>query len=38
MKVVVQRCQNASVSVNNELINSIENGLMVLVGFTHDDS
>ena len=38
MKVVVQRCKEASVSVNNEIVNQIENGLMILVGFTQNDS
>lgn len=38
MKVVIQRCKYASVTVDNKLINKIENGLLVLVGFTHDDN
>ena len=38
MKVVVQRCEKASVSVDNKLINAIENGLMILVGFTEGDT
>lgn len=38
MKVVVQRCQKASVSVNDNLINEIGQGLMILVGFTEGDS
>lgn len=38
MKVVVQRSKESSVSVNNELINSINSGLVLLVGFTHDDT
>ena len=38
MKVVVQRCEKASVSVDGKLINAIENGLMILVGFTEGDT
>ncbi|MFC0270123.1 D-aminoacyl-tRNA deacylase [Metabacillus herbersteinensis] len=37
MKVVVQRAKNASVTVNQEVVGEIEQGLMVLVGVTHDD-
>lgn len=37
MKLVVQRCQKASVSVDGKLINNIEHGLMILVGFTEGD-
>ena len=38
MRVVVQRCSKASVSVDGSLINQIGNGLMILVGFTQNDS
>lgn len=38
MRVVIQKCLKSSVSVDNKLVSSIENGLMVLVGFTHDDN
>ena len=38
MRVVVQKCLESSVSVDGKLISSIDKGLMVLVGFTHDDS
>lgn len=38
MKVVVQRCKNSSVEVDGKLVNEIGKGLMVLVGFTHDDT
>ena len=38
MRVVVQRCSKASVSVNGKLINEIGKGLMVLVGFTQNDT
>ncbi|WP_054958131.1 D-aminoacyl-tRNA deacylase [Paenibacillus dakarensis] len=37
MKVVIQRCKNAQVSVNEEIVGSIGQGLMVLVGVTHED-
>ncbi len=37
MKVVVQRVTEASVSVNNEVVGKIGNGLLLLVGFTHND-
>jgi len=39
MKAVVQRVTEASVTVDGEIVGSIqEPGLMVLVGITHDDS
>ena len=38
MRVVVQRCKKASVSVDNKLINDINQGLMILVGFTSSDT
>ena len=38
MKVVLQRTTKASVKVNNEVIGKIDNGLVVLVSFTHDDN
>jgi len=37
MRVVVQKCLESSVSVDGTLVSSIGRGLMVLVGFTHDD-
>lgn len=37
MKVVVQRSKHSSVSVNNELINEIDSGLVLLVGIAVDD-
>lgn len=37
MKVVVQKCLESSVCVDNQVVSSVGNGLMVLVGFTHDD-
>lgn len=38
MKVVVQRCKEASVTVNGEVVGKIDQGLMVLVGVTHEDT
>ncbi|NOU73326.1 D-tyrosyl-tRNA(Tyr) deacylase [Paenibacillus sp. LMG 31458] len=38
MRVVVQRCKRAEVTVNDVTIGRIEQGLMLLVGITHDDS
>ena len=38
MRVVVQRCKNASVSVDNKTIGKIDKGMVLLVGFTHNDS
>ena len=38
MKTVLQRVSSASVTVNNTLISSIKQGLLILVGFTHSDT
>ena len=38
MRVLVQRCSNAKCVVNNKTINEIDNGLMLLVGFTDTDN
>ena len=38
MRVLVQRCDSASVSVDNKLVGSIEKGMMILVGFTQTDT
>ena len=37
MRVVIQRVLRASVRVGDDLINSIDRGLCVLIGITHDD-
>lgn len=37
MKVVVQRSKKSSVTVNNQLVNEISSGLVLLVGFTEGD-
>lgn len=38
MKVVVQRAKNAKVTVNQQVVGSIDHGLMILVGVTHEDN
>ncbi len=38
MKLVIQRVKKASVTVNNELISEINQGLLILVGFADSDT
>ena len=38
MKVIVQKCLESSVSVDGKVVSTIGKGLMVLVGFTHNDT
>ena len=38
MRVLVQRCENASVTANGKLTGTCHNGLMLLVGFTKTDT
>ena len=38
MKVILQRVSSASVKVDNQIVNEISNGLLLLVGFTHNDT
>ena len=38
MKILVQRCKYASVTVDNKIVGSINKGLMLLVGFTEGDN
>lgn len=38
MKVVVQKCQYSSVTVDDEVVGEIKEGLNVLVGFTQGDT
>ena len=38
MKVVVQRCSSAAVSIDGETVGRIGQGLMLLVGLTHEDN
>lgn len=37
MRVLVQRCEKAKVSVDNKIVGKINHGLMILVGFTAGD-
>lgn len=37
MRLVIQRVISASVKVDNNTVSQIDNGLMVLVGITHED-
>ncbi|MGL4522696.1 MAG: D-aminoacyl-tRNA deacylase [Bacilli bacterium] len=38
MKVVLQRSKQASVTIEGDVVGSIERGLVLLVGITHDDT
>ena len=38
MRVLVQRCDKASVSVDNKIVGKIDKGMMILVGFTDTDT
>lgn len=38
MKVVVQRSKEASVTIDNKIVGSIDKGLVLLVGFTQNDT
>ena len=38
MRVLVQRCDKASVSVDNKVVGKISKGMMILVGFTDTDT
>ena len=38
MKVLVQRCDKASVKVDNKVVGAIDKGMMILVGFTQNDT
>ena len=38
MKCVIQRCKEANCKVNNKITGQINNGYLVLVGFTKDDN
>ena len=37
MRVVVQRCNEASVAVDKKVVGKIKDGMMILVGFTEGD-
>lgn len=38
MKTVIQRVKKASVTVDNKIVSQIENGLLILLGITDEDS
>lgn len=38
MRVVIQRCKNASVKVNDKIIGKINKGYLLFVGFTNGDN
>ena len=38
MKIIIQRCDNAKVDVDNKTVGSIQKGMMLLVGFTDTDN
>lgn len=38
MRVIIQRSLKSSVSINNKIVGKIDNGLVILVGFTHTDT
>ena len=38
MRVVVQRSEEAKVTVDNKVVGKIDRGLMLLVGFTDTDT
>ena len=38
MRILVQRCDSASVKVDNKTVGSIDKGMMILVGFTQTDT
>jgi D-tyrosyl-tRNA(Tyr) deacylase len=38
MRVVIQRVQGASVTIQNKVYSSIDHGLLILLGIEHDDS
>ena len=38
MKIIVQRCTSANVTVDNKIVGKIDKGLLLLIGFTHNDT
>ena len=38
MRIVVQRCREASVTIDDKIVGKIDKGLMLLVGFTKGDT
>lgn len=38
MRIVVQRCLTAQVKIDKKIVGKIDRGMLVLVGFTHNDT
>lgn len=38
MRVILQRVSEASVKIDNEVIGSIQNGMLILIGIEHEDA
>ena len=38
MRILIQRSKQSKVTINNKVNGSIEHGLVILVGFTHEDN
>jgi len=38
MRIVIQRVSEASVSIDNQAVGEIKNGLLILLGIEHDDN
>ena len=38
MKVVIQRCKEGKVSVNNKIVNQIKYGFVILIGISKNDT
>ena len=38
MRIIVQRCDNANVTVDKKIVGAIDKGMMLLVGFTDTDT
>lgn len=38
MRIIVQRSLNSSVSIDSNIVGKIDSGMVILVGFTHDDN
>ena len=38
MRIIVQRCDRAQVTVEDKIVGKIDKGMMLLVSFTHTDT
>ena len=38
MRIIVQRSLNSSVTIDSNIVGKIDSGMVILVGFTHNDS